>query len=223
MELVSEHKNTVLNGKRILFLGSSVTFGAASGGESFVEELERRDGVIAIKEAVSGTTLADGPAAPGGGESYVCRLKRVDPAQQMDCTLVQLSTNDASRNLPLGEVSPGFMPSDFDTETVTGAMESIIRYCRDTWNCPTAFYTGAYFESAPYAAMVRRLYALREKWGIGVIDLYTDTAFNDIDREAYARYMADPIHPTKAGYRDWWAPEIEKQLAAFLAAPPPAG
>ena len=33
-----------LNGKRILFLGSSVTYGAASGGRSFVEELAVRTG-----------------------------------------------------------------------------------------------------------------------------------------------------------------------------------
>ena len=29
--------------------------------------------------------------------------------------------------------------------------------------------------------------------------------------------MHDDIHPTKAGYRDWWGPELETQLLAFLA------
>ena len=37
---------------------------------------------------------------------------------------------------------------------------------------------------------------------IGVIDLYTDTAFNDITSDRRTLYMADKIHPTKAGYLD---------------------
>ena len=28
--------------------------------------------------------------------------------------------------------------------------------------------------------------------------------------------MKDTIHPYKAGYRDWWGPELEKQLCAYL-------
>ena len=30
----------------------------------------------------------------------------------------------------------------------------------------------------------------------------------------YALYMADPIHPTKAGYLKWWTPKIEEGLYA---------
>lgn len=220
-ELAPENEDTVLRGKRIVFLGSSVTFGAAAGGQSFVEYLSHRDGVEAIKEAKSGTTLADRLSffaliAFGNGESYVKRLQKLDPEIKADCVVVQLSTNDATMKLPLGEISDGDALPDFDTKTITGAMEYVIRYCKDTWNCPVVFYTGAYYESEPYAAMVQRLLALKEKWGIGVIDLYTNAAFNNINEETYGLYMFDPIHPTKAGYRDWWGPEIEKQLCAYL-------
>ncbi len=220
-ELAPKNEDTVLSGKRIVFLGSSVTFGAGAGGQSFVEYLEHRDGVEALKEAKSGTTLVDKTSffaliAFGSGESYVKRLKKLDPEEKADCVVVQLSTNDATMKLPLGEISAGDTLAGFDTGTVTGAMEYVIRYCKDTWNCPVVFYTGAYYESAPYAAMVRRLHELKEKWGIGVIDLFTDAAFNKIDEKTYALYMFDPIHPTKAGYRDWWGPEIERQLSEYL-------
>ena len=40
-----------LGGKRIIFLGSSVTYGACAMGQSFIEALEKKDGIIAIKEA----------------------------------------------------------------------------------------------------------------------------------------------------------------------------
>ena len=44
--------------KTIIFLGSSVTYGAASGGVSFADVICRNYGYNMIKEAVSGTTLA---------------------------------------------------------------------------------------------------------------------------------------------------------------------
>ena len=53
--------------------------------------------------------------------------------------------------------------------------------------------------------------------GIDVIDLYTDDTFNAIDAETYAFYMFDPIHPTKAGYYEWWFPKMEADLIEILA------
>ena len=131
--------------------------------------------------------------------------------------VIQLSTNDATLKLPLGEISGSTDIADFDTQTVTGAIEWIIRYSRDTWNCPVVFYTGSHYDSAEYAAMVDCLMELKEKWDIGVIDLYTDDMFNDIDEESYGLYMADPIHPTKAGYVEWWFPKMEADLIRILA------
>ena len=52
-------RKETLVGKRIIFLGSSVTYGACAMGQSFIEALEEKDGIIAIKEAVSGTLLVD--------------------------------------------------------------------------------------------------------------------------------------------------------------------
>lgn len=219
---LTKHNGSPLEGKTIIFLGSSVTYGAAAEGQSFVELFEAVDGVNAIKEAVSGTTLVDKTSvladlAFGNGDSYVKRLKQLDTNAKADCVVVQLSTNDATLKLPLGEISGSTDIADFDTQTVTGAMEWIISYSRDTWNCPVAFYTGSRYDSAEYAAMVDRLMELKEKWDIGVIDLYTDDAFNAIDDELYSLYMADPIHPTKAGYAEWWFPKMEADLIRILA------
>ena len=64
--------------------------------------------------------------------------------------------------------------------------------------------------------MVVRLIELQEKWGIGVFDLWNDSAFNAISDENRALYMNDKIHPTKAGYKEWWCPEMEQQLIEYL-------
>ena len=51
-----------------------------------------------------------------------------------------------------------------------------------------------------------------------MIDLFRDDAFNDITPEQYALYMADEIHPTRAGYRDWWLPRFEEALLGLAGA-----
>ncbi len=218
---VEQNADSPLKGKTIVFLGSSVTEGAAAEGQSFVELFEHRDGVCAIKEAKSGTTLTDdfslsAQIAFGNGKSYVSRLKELDKNAVVDALVCQLSTNDATTDKPLGSVSGSRVMEDFDTDTVTGAMEYVIAYAKETWGCPVVFYTGSYYDNDNYAAMVGRLYDLQEKWDIGIIDLYTDEAFNDISQDDYRFYMYDEIHPTKAGYEEWWMPKMEEELEEIL-------
>lgn len=205
-------KDSPLKGKKVCVLGSSVAFGAASLEQGVGEYLEARTGCELVKEAVSGTTLAD-----INKDSYVRRLvEKIDAEQDFDLFICQLSTNDATRKLPLGEVSEDKNPLKFDTKTITGAMEYIISYAQRTWNCPVVFFTGSYYDSPQYAAMVKRLKELQEKWGIGILNLWDDEEFNALSEAERKLYMKDPIHPTKAGYSMWWGPEQERQLVEFL-------
>ena len=197
-------ENSPLQGKTVLFLGSSVTEGAAALYQSIPEYFVARMGCTAIKEAVGGTTLCD-----TGKSSYIQRmLNNVDKNQQIDLLVCQLSTNDASRGMPLGEFGD-------DTSTITGAMEYIINYAAETWGCPVVFYTNALFNSDAYSDMVARLYEISDKYKLGVLDLWSDDAFNAISDEQRALYMQESIHPFKAGYRDWWGPEMEKQMLIY--------
>lgn len=213
MDTVAQMDESPLAGKRVLFLGSSVTYGSASLRQGIPEYFAARFGCDYTKEAVSGTTLVD-----NGKNSYVQRLKNnVDKNVSYDLLICQLSTNDASQKKPLGEISDSMELSAFDTTTVTGAMEYIICYAQETWGCQVMFYTGSRYESEAYEAMVKRVLELEEKWGIKVLNLWSDDAFNAISDADRALYMNDNIHPTKAGYRDWWCPEMERQLIAFLS------
>ena len=200
-----------LRGGHIVVLGSSVARGEASEGWAVGEYLAARLGTQLTKEAVSGTTLAD-----TGPQSYVRRLRRLDPDARYDLFLCQLSTNDATLRLPRGGIAPGRDPAEFDASTTLGALEIILEYALRTWHCPAAVFTGSRYDSGEYAAPVSCLPALRRKWGIGVLDLWNGEGFNDIPDASRRLYMRDPIHPTKAGYRDWWGPELERQLLAFL-------
>ena len=199
-----QERNSPPEGRVIVFLGSSVTYGECSGGVSFADMMEMRGCCRAIKEAVSGTTLVD-----AGPDSYVSRLKRLS-VPRADLLICQLSTNDATQRKPLGT------PGNRDTATVAGAIEEIIAIARARWRCPILFYTNPRYDSAAYGEMVRLLKELQAKWGFAILDLWNDAAFNDLSPEQRARYMADAIHPTRAGYEEWWLPAFLLAVAAAV-------
>jgi lysophospholipase L1-like esterase len=200
-----------LNGNTVIFLGSSVTFGYGSFGVSFADYLEKTDGITAIKEAVSGTTLVDIKS-----NSYVSRMKKIDKNIKADAFVCQLSTNDATKEMPLGKISDSFNINDFDTQTVAGAIEYIIAYAKETWNCPVVFYTQAKYDSGYYAKMVDIILENQEKRNITVIDLWNNGEINSITDEQRKIYLVDSIHPAKAGYKEWWLPEFRKCLYEIL-------
>ena len=186
-----------LSGKTVLFLGSSVTYGSAAGGVSFADILADQLGFTCVKEAVSGTTLAD-----LNKSSYVSRLKKVDPGLAPSLFVCQLSTNDAARGVPLGDVEQ--------------AIRFILDYVESTFRCPVLFYTGTFFESSAYRDMIRLLQRIRQEVPFYILDLYHDEDMLSVSEENYRIYMSDPIHPTLTGYREWWTPKF---IEAFQQIP----
>ena len=211
-----EIADSPLEGKVIFWLGSSVTEGASSGQESMADFLAKKHGAQCIKEAVSGTTLAD-----RANSSYVSRLDKYlssdEKAEQVDAFICQLSTNDKGFPEGFGTVAPADVrdAAAFDTATTFGAMEYIIATAKDTWDCPVYFYTNPPMDDENYDTMVQALEEIAEKWGVTVIDMYRDKEFNSISEEERALYMSDNIHPTKAGYRDWWLSKFENALSGI--------
>lgn len=192
--------------KKYIFLGSSVTYGSAAGGYSFVDMLAEKNQIDCIKEAVSGTTLVD-----NGSDSYVQRMiHNLDKEMECEQFVCQLSTNDAAQSMPFGAISVSTKLEDFDTSTIIGAIEYIICYARTKWRCPVTFYTNTYYDNKNYQKMVEIMYQLKEKWNIGLIDLWNSREMREIEKSKYDMYMADVIHPTELGYREWWLPVFEK-------------
>ena len=213
-DLITPLEDSPLKDGKICVLGSSVVYGASSQQVAVGEFLSKRFDCDLTKEAVSGTTLVD-----NGEKSYIQRmLNNIDPNEHFDLFVCQLSTNDATQELPLGEIVDSTDLNDFDTSTVTGAIQYVICYARQTWNCPVVFFTGSRYDSPAYEAMVQRLMELKDLYEVGVVDLWTSDSFNNISDAQRSLYMDDNIHPTKAGYRDWWGPEMETQLLDYLAA-----
>lgn len=209
----TSEKTKELEGKKLCFLGSSVTYGAASGGWSMCEYLSEEYGCIVNKWAESGTTLVKEKEFD---QSYVSRLDFSKIIlEEVDHFICQLSTNDATHKKPIGKISDAKDIASFDTTTIIGAIEYIVATVQQEWGCHISFYTNSYFESEHYKSMVESLYQVQEKWGIGILDLYNDTEFNDITEKLYQKYMSDPIHPTKDGYKKWYGPKFVEHLLKY--------
>ena len=206
-------ENSPVKGNTYFWLGSSVTYGAESEGETMAEFFAKKWSCTSVKEAVSGTTLST--KAPN---SYVERFEKYlnspEKADHLDGFICQLSTNDTRYPDDLGIIMPDFITGAdaFDVSTTFGAMEYILSKVKETWNCPVYFYTNPYYSNNAYPQMVEGLMKIAAKWDVTVIDLYHDEEFNSISEAERALYMSDSIHPTKAGYREWWLPEFEAAL-----------
>ncbi|CAK8053956.1 SGNH/GDSL hydrolase family protein [Eupransor demetentiae] len=201
-----------LNGKKIIFLGSSITDGFRAYGEGTPDYLQAADGIQSYKYAVTGTTM-------GGSNplTFVNRMKTEIPKDlKPDAMVVQLSTNDKTFNVPEGQISSSKNLADFNTKTTVGAMEYIIKYAQETWHVPVIFYTCFDpSEESYYQKQIETVKQLQQKWGIGLINLGQDP---EVIQEtiAHPEYMADSIHPTRAGYEQLWLPYFEKALAGYV-------
>lgn len=195
------------NAPTFYFLGSSVTFGFATGGVSFVNEVQNSLNCKCYKEAVSGTTLTD-----NGPSSYVERMENNIPKEgNVDHLIVQLSTNDISQNKQIGNISSSNDISTFNKQTVLGAIEYIIAYAKNTWDCEVTFYTNPKYNNSNYESLISKLYDIQSKWNIGIIDFYNYIDMDPISDEVLSTYMADAIHPNAKGYA--WMGKI---MSAYL-------
>ena len=179
---------TILKGKRILFIGSSVTRGAASMNISFADMLQKKYNIYMIKDAIDGTTLVD-----VDNNSYISRLKKYTARDNIDLLVVQLSTNDSYKNFSIrgGEGS------------IENSIYIIVDYAEKVLNCPVLFFTNPPpVDNTRYKEMVELLVEIGKNNKIYIIDFYNNE-FNSMSQYEYQLCMFDHVHPTLAGYFHW--------------------
>lgn len=241
LEHIAEQKS-ILQEKVIGYLGSSITVGMKSENVSFPDYIGKRTGSRTIKQAISGGTLAykksDAEHDYREKISYIAQLldgsNPLQDQEHLDLLLVQLSTNDPTLGIDPGMVTEAENTMDFDCSTTIGAIETILAKTKEKWNCPVMFYTNPYIQPIEYAGMdeavqkgiydnlvvkydvlVRALYAVQKKWQIGIADLWNAPSFRQINPDIKRYFMADIIHPYKAGYLFWYAPFIQNAMEIY--------
>ena len=99
----------------------------------------------------------------------------------------------------------------------------MICYVKQTWNCPVLVYSDPQFRVRniynveAYDAMVQVTEKICEKWNVNFLNMWDDPEVNSIPLKEYKFYMSDVVHPTKAGYLEWWTPMFEAELYQMLA------
>lgn len=224
---ISRGADNELTGKTVYFLGSSITYGLSSQGESFADYVCKQCGAVCHKRTYSGTTMAlckDKPKL-----SYVERLTSDSFDGTPDIFLCQLSLNDANHKLPLGTISdelPNLEDMNLNQiDTVAEAIEYITAYAKTKWpNCQIAFYTVKNNGNARYAEMVKLLKTAQVKWGqnmydrnlIEILNIWDDKSFMNVTGDTLRLYMRDDNHPTKAGYKICWLPRVKSFLLSIV-------
>lgn len=211
-DYLSFNATSPLAGKKIGFLGSSITYGFAAKDISFVDYLAAKDGVVTTKSAISGTTLA-GLTEDG----YLRRLYHdFKTDKNFDLFVCQLSTNDYKVGKKLGKITPTEQRQDFDRETTLGAIEEVACYVSTELHTPLVFYTCPQKEPVKqYQELVHLLKQLQEKWHFKIIDLFNNSAVMAATK-AHPNAMFDNIHPTREGYLKIWLPVFEQELTQIL-------
>lgn len=200
-----------LHGKRIGFLGSSITYGFGARGISFADYLQAKDGVISTKSAVTDSTLA------GTDESgYLFRLKH-DFGGAYDLFVCQLSTNDGRQGKKLGSITSSSTLTGFDVDTTIGALEEVCSYVKDELKCPLAFFTCMRDDpTGEYEKLVGMLFDLQAKWKFSIIDIFNDETLKASMR-SHRNGMWDDAHPTQEGYLHVWLPKFEMELTKIFS------
>lgn len=180
----------------VCFFGSSVTYGFASNGISFVEILAKKYSFNYIKEAICGTTLVD-----SDNQSYFSRLKRIEE-KDIGLFVVQLSTNDAIKK--------------YDLNDIKVSIERIIDFIEEFYNSKIVFFSNPYYLNEHYEKMVSIMKGISCKKNVYFIDMFSNKEFNNIGDIDRILYMQDNIHPTLLGYEKWIVPFMEKYLSVFF-------
>ncbi len=232
LDSIAVEPENELTGQSAVFLGSSITYGSASNGISFVEFLERQNEMTCFKEAVSSTTMAVCANRPNN--SYVERLSRVKNKLNFepDFFVCQLSLNDAlaKNEVELGELSDVCRDSNdgidlADVDSVAEAIEYITVYAKEQWpNSQIVFFTVKNNGNKKYDDMVRLLIDAKTKWVddqgqpfFMILNLWDNKSFMNVTGDALKLYMRDANHPTMAGYRNYWLPFMANFLRDLLA------
>ena len=217
-----------LKGRRIVFLGDSITEGAGVediAAHRFDNRIAAKYGALAVNCGIGGTRIAHqhkASAVPRYDLSMCGRAYDLDP--DADCIVVFGGTNDYGH----GDANFGTF-SDTTPDTYCGAVRFLADFLRERYpEACIVFMTPArrLGDSAPdpdprganadkralveYADAIIRICG--EK-GIPVLDLFRDLGIDPNDQEQRERYTVDGLHLNDEGHA-----VLAGLLGAFLEA-----
>lgn len=201
-----------LRGKKIVFLGDSITQGAGATNEEnvYLEVCAKKLGAKAVNFGVGGTRIAPQitPSAEAFCDEYfLLRAKKMD--KDADLVVVFGGTNDFGHgDAPFGRIG------DKDPATFCGAYDALIEYLMATYgkekliivyplrrrNETATNGDGSKAEgSKPLAEYHDAEKAIAEKCGLKSVDFWNDGDLNPNTPDGNENF-ADGLHPNDIGH-----------------------
>ncbi len=202
-----------LRGKKIVFLGDSITQGAGATKKEnvYLEVCAKKLGAKAVNFGVGGTRIAPQitPSAEAFCDEYfVLRAKKMD--KDADLVVVFGGTNDFGHgDAPFGRIG------DKDPATFCGAYDALIEYLMATYgkekliivyplrrrNETATNGDGSKAEgSKPLAEYHDAEKVVAEKYGLRSVDFWNDGDLNPNTPDGNENF-ADGLHPNDIGHR----------------------
>lgn len=199
-----------LYGKKVNFVGDSITIGANGAGDSatvvatpFPEGIAEKFHCTIHNYGIGASTLCDYQGEHGFPTNPMCnRISGID--RTADITVIFGGTNDCSYQAAIGYCSNG------DNTTVIGALYQMITWIKT--NCPNqqivlcsplrranvsmAKVTGAY----PLIDYVKAVESAAKRFGTNYINLYDGCPFDLSESHQNTVYGGDGLHPNQQGY-----------------------
>ena len=212
-----------LKGKKINFLGDSITEGCGTSGVGyrFTDLIEKNTGAVCRNYGIGGTRIAaqHNRVNPVWDENDFCsRVEKMDP--DADIVVVFGGTNDFGHgDAPIGQMS------DRTDRTFYGALhtlytrllerypESAIIVLTPLHRCNEASLRGDnkpadVGDLSTYVNIIRRV---AEYYSLPVLDLYACSGLQPLVPVIKERYVPDGLHPNDAGHII-----LADRIAAFL-------
>ncbi len=209
-----------LKGKKINFLGDSITFGSgtSSAEHRYTDTFGRKSGAIVRTYGIGGTRIARSRHNPNCDKD--CFLNRVE-AMEADADIVVVfgGTNDFGH----GDGVLG-TPDSTDEYTFYGAINSLCRRLLDRFPASEIIFMTPLHRASeavttneigrPCDPLIRYVEVIREvaeKYSMPVLDLFACSGIVPTIASNRARYAPDGLHPNDLG-----AERLADRLIAFL-------
>lgn len=198
-----------LKGKKVCFLGDSITFGVGPSDDSLIYHalLSKEMGFTAYNYGLSASCIARKVESVYDIWDKMPMCLRVEDIPD-DCDLLVIfgGTNDYGRAIPLS----GREGTD-DLFTFRGALKHLLTRAKERLpNAKTLFMTpfpranaekSLGFDSAPLDSYVKEMYRLCNKFSVLVCDLYSLVPLDPKNQEHIRGYFPDGLHPNDVGHR----------------------
>jgi len=201
-----------LNGKKIVFLGDSITegYGTSCIENCFVELIAKTDGAICYNYGIGGTRIAyqhTPSAEPIWDKCFIDRVDEMEP--DADIVFVFGGTNDYGH----GDADIGCM-TDRDPYTFYGALHTlftklITKYPTSKIIVATPLHRcdkenfmvkGGIPRAVKLIDYVNVIREVAEYYSLPVLDLYKESGLQPLVPIIQEKYVPDGLHPNDAGH-----------------------